>query len=663
LNARIAQQDKAGPRGPGHAPFRPAPRRDARLPAAAAAGAPFVSVVIPVRNERDFLAACLDSVLANDYPAGRVEILAIDGASNDGSRAILDAYAARFPRLRILDNPQATTPAALNLGIAASRGEIFLRLDAHARLAQDYISQCVDWLAISGADNVGGAMRTLPRGTGLVAEAVALALSHPFGVGGSAFRTRPKKPCWTDTVFGGCYRREVFERVGGFNERLPRGQDMEFNLRLKRAGGRTLLVPSIRCDYFARSGLGSFLRHNWTNGVWAIRPFFESAIVPVRPRHLAPLGFVLALATAAAPAASSAYAGTAGLARLSSSGAGPWPLLILLALYGTAAAGAAIDIARREHDARLVAVLPGIFCGLHLAYGLGSLWGLLSAVPILAARCAGFSSRFFQRAQPTMKRCLDLMVSAVALVALSPLLVAIAYLIRRGSPGPAFYRGRRVGLNGGIFRIYKFRTMVVDAETLGGPTTADDDPRLTPIGRFLRRYKLDELPQLLNVVKAEMSFVGPRPEVVEKVARYSRAERRILELRPGITDWASIWNADEGAAVSGHGDADQAYERLIRPTKIHLQLLYRDERSVWVDAKILLYTLIKLCNRGWLPAELADYPKPGQTRCADARNAVGPQGAARQQDAQTGQGPDAVSDAQRAQGVRTTRGAQGAGAR
>jgi lipopolysaccharide/colanic/teichoic acid biosynthesis glycosyltransferase len=268
-----------------------------------------------------------------------------------------------------------------------------------------------------------------------------------------------------------------------------------------------------------------------------------------------------------------------------------------------------------------------------------------------------------------MKRCLDLMVSAVALVALSPLLAAIAYLIRRGSPGPAFYRGRRVGLNGGLFRIYKFRTMVVDAETFGGPTTADDDPRLTPIGRFLRRYKLDELPQLLNDVKAEMSFVGPRPEVVEKVARYSPAERRILELRPGITDWASIWNADEGAAVSGHADADQAYERLIRPTKIHLQLLYRDERSLWMDAKILLYTLIKLCNRGWLPAELADYPRPGQTRWADARNAArtqgaaGQQGPAKQQGAQTAQGPDTVSDAQRAQGARTARGAQGAGAR
>jgi lipopolysaccharide/colanic/teichoic acid biosynthesis glycosyltransferase len=192
-------------------------------------------------------------------------------------------------------------------------------------------------------------------------------------------------------------------------------------------------------------------------------------------------------------------------------------------------------------------------------------------------------------------------------------LAAIAYRIQKDSAGPVFYRGRRVGWRGGIFRIYKFRTMVVDAETLGGATTPDDDPRLTATGRLLRRYKLDELPQLLNVLKGEMSLVGPRPEVVEKVARYSPAERRILDLRPGITDWASIWNADEGAAVTGYADADWAYEQFIRPTKIRLQLLYREQASLWVDAKIVLYTLIKLGNKHWLPPELADIQKPGPT--------------------------------------------------
>jgi glycosyltransferase involved in cell wall biosynthesis len=379
---------------------------------------PLVSVLIPVRNERDFLASCLDSVLANTYPAERIEILAIDGASDDGSRRILESYAARFPGLRVLENPKTSTPAALNLGIREARGDVIVRLDAHARLAPDYIAQCVDWLRISGADNVGGAMRTLPRGRGLVAEAIAVTLSHRFGVGGSAFRTAPQKPCWTDTVFGGCYRREVFERVGEFNERLPRGQDLEFNLRLKRVGGRTLLVPSIHCDYFARSEWWPFLRHNWTNGVWAIRPFSESAIVAIRPRHLAPLGFVLLLVAAvaawrvpldvvpfaqmlsaevsAATVFGAAISGTAisGTTALGATGAGPWPLLALLACYLTAAAVAAIDAARRRGGARVVLLLPAVFAGLHLAYGLGSLWGLFVSAPAIAGRGLGLTERF-----------------------------------------------------------------------------------------------------------------------------------------------------------------------------------------------------------------------------------------------------------------------------
>jgi lipopolysaccharide/colanic/teichoic acid biosynthesis glycosyltransferase len=215
-----------------------------------------------------------------------------------------------------------------------------------------------------------------------------------------------------------------------------------------------------------------------------------------------------------------------------------------------------------------------------------------------------------------MKRCLDLLVSSVALLLLAPFLAAIAYRIGRDSPGPVFYRGRRSGLNGEVFRIYKFRTMVNGAERLGGPTTADDDPRLTPVGRSLRRYKLDELPQLFNVLLGQMSLVGPRPEVVEKTSRYSQEERRILEVRPGITDWASIWNADEGAVVAGFRDADQAYERLIRPTKIRLQLMYRGQASLWVDLKILLYTLIKLRNKNWLPPEIARIGRPGEAACA-----------------------------------------------
>jgi len=176
------------------------------------------------------------------------------------------------------------------------------------------------------------------------------------------------------------------------------------------------------------------------------------------------------------------------------------------------------------------------------------------------------------------------------LVFLSPLLLWAAWRIKREDGGPVFYRGVRVGLHGKPFRIFKFRTMVVDAEKLGASSTSDDDPRITRIGKLLRKYKLDELPQLINVLKGDMSFVGPRPEVKKFTDLYNEEEKTILTVRPGITDWASIWNSDEAAVLAGADDADDAYLKLIRPTKVRLQLKYVRERSFWTDLKIIFLT-------------------------------------------------------------------------
>lgn len=171
------------------------------------------------------------------------------------------------------------------------------------------------------------------------------------------------------------------------------------------------------------------------------------------------------------------------------------------------------------------------------------------------------------------------------------MIAAVASIIRKDG-GPVFYRGERTGLYGKPFRIYKFRTMVVDAEKVGGASTADDDARITSVGKFLRKYKLDETPQLINVLKGEMSIVGPRPEVKRYTDMFSDEEKAILTVRPGITDWASIWNADEGAVLAGAADPDLAYLELIRPMKLKLQLKYVRERSFWVDLKIIFLTLL-----------------------------------------------------------------------
>ena len=193
-----------------------------------------------------------------------------------------------------------------------------------------------------------------------------------------------------------------------------------------------------------------------------------------------------------------------------------------------------------------------------------------------------------------MKRGFDFVSSLVGLILASPVLLVIAILIKREDRGSVFYRGVRVGRFGKLFRIFKFRTMVVNAEKLGGPSTADDDPRITKVGNFIRKFKLDELPQLINVLKGEMSIVGPRPEVQMYVDMFMEEERAILSVRPGITDWASIWNPDEGGILAGSLDPEKTYMEKIRPEKIRLQLKYVRERSFWNDLKIIAQTIITI---------------------------------------------------------------------
>jgi lipopolysaccharide/colanic/teichoic acid biosynthesis glycosyltransferase len=177
-------------------------------------------------------------------------------------------------------------------------------------------------------------------------------------------------------------------------------------------------------------------------------------------------------------------------------------------------------------------------------------------------------------------------------VVASPVLAAIAIRIKLDNDGPVVYGGRRVGLGGREFRMYKFRSMVPNAERVGGPNTPDDDPRLTRTGRFLRRYKLDELPQLFNVLKGDMSFVGPRPQVPDEVAGYTNEERDLLLVRPGITDWASLRFSNEGEILKGHDDPDRAYAELIRPEKMRLGLDYVHKGTFRDDLDILVKTAL-----------------------------------------------------------------------
>ena len=197
------------------------------------------------------------------------------------------------------------------------------------------------------------------------------------------------------------------------------------------------------------------------------------------------------------------------------------------------------------------------------------------------------------------KRFFDIFFSGLGLIFLTPFFLLIAVWIKLDSKGPVFYRGTRVGLKGKPFRIYKFRSMVAEAEKNGVSSTSKNDERVTKVGVLIRKYKLDEFSQLINVFLGDMSIVGPRPEVKKFVDQYTTEEKVILTIRPGITDFASIKFHNEGEIIesSGIADADEAYAKLIRPEKIRLQLKYYYNHSFYIDIKIIILTILKILKR------------------------------------------------------------------
>lgn len=340
-----------------------APEQDTNRP-------PIVTVVVPCLDEARFIGPCLDSIVNNQFPSDRLDIIVVDGGSRDGTTDILAEYGARYPYVRVLTNPARVTPVAFNIGIRHARGDLIMLMSAHATLGEGAIAKAVAFSESSGAENVGGRWEVVPRGRRLLDLGIAATLSHWFGVGNATYRTGTTgEPCWVDTAAYGCYRRDVFARIGLFNERLVRGQDMELNRRLKRAGGRTLFVPDIVVRYYARSDARAFIRHSFLNGVWALLPFAYAEGIPVSWRHLTPMIFVLAVLASLG----------AGLASF-----GWWPMILVGGSYVVANLVAAVDVARRRGLPQLAFVTPWLFAALHVAYGLGSIWGAVRALAVVA---------------------------------------------------------------------------------------------------------------------------------------------------------------------------------------------------------------------------------------------------------------------------------------
>ena len=297
-----------------------------------------VSIICPVYNEEKFIDRCIKSILEQDYPQDSLEVLFVDGRSTDQTRDIINSYLKDFPFIRLLDNPKQVVPFAMNKGIQESKGEVIIRIDGHCTYPTNYVSELVRYLYELDADNVGGVWNTQPANDRAICQAIALASSHPFGVGGSMHKIGTSKIMKTDTVPFGCYKREVFEKIGLFDTELVRNQDDEFNGRLIKQGGKIYLIPQVIINYTARDTLGKMQKMYYQYGLY--KPL-------VNKKLGAPAIFFYAFIA----------------------------VLSLYFLIGIVVGGMG---AIRTGKAIMALLMPYVFLNIHLSYGWGYLKGLIN---------------------------------------------------------------------------------------------------------------------------------------------------------------------------------------------------------------------------------------------------------------------------------------------
>ena len=319
---------------------------------------PFVSILIPIRNEETNIGKCLQAALAQDYPLGQVEILIADGMSTDGTREEIERIQNQNPQIQLFDNPGKIVPTGMNILIPKACGEILIRVDGHTLIAPDYVRECINAWNRSGAENVGGRMTAV--GTNNFGQTVAIATSSPFGIGGSRFHYSDKEE-WVDTVYMGAWPKEVFNKIGLFDEELVRDQDDEFNYRLRAAGGKILLSPKIKSVYTVRSNPRALWKQYFQYGYWKVR------VLQKHPRQMSlrqfiPPLFVLGL-----------------IAALIMAFTMKWGWLVLVGytgLYLVANLAASFFMAYQK-GWKYFWLLPVAFTTIHVSYGSGFLVGLM----------------------------------------------------------------------------------------------------------------------------------------------------------------------------------------------------------------------------------------------------------------------------------------------
>ncbi len=254
-----------------------------------------VSIIIPLKNDGEFIGQCIKSII-NNKTKYQIEIIVIDGNSNDNSIGIVSQYIKKYNNIRIIRNPKEITPIAINLGIKASKGNYVIIAGAHSEYRSNYIDSLIEICKNYNADISGSIGEIKPQKDSYVGKAIAATLSDKFGVGNSLFRIGVKDIIETDTVAYGCYKRDVFEKFGLFDERLIRNQDIEFNKRIKNKGGVIKITPKTKFCYYARSTYKDLAKNNFENGLWSVlTPFIVKDFKSQSIRHFVPLVFVLSM--------------------------------------------------------------------------------------------------------------------------------------------------------------------------------------------------------------------------------------------------------------------------------------------------------------------------------------------------------------------------------
>lgn len=254
----------------------------------------YISIVVPVRNEEKYIIECINSIINFDYDKNFIEVIFIDGASEDNTVKIIESYTEKYPFIKILENEKKIVPISMNLGIKASSGNYICRLDAHSSYPSDYLKKLLFWSRKLNADNVGAICITDIKTNTNIAKAIKFVMSDKFGVGNSLFRVGVKEPLEVDTVPFGFYKKSVFKNIGFYDERLARVQDLEFNKRLKKNNGKIFLIPDVKCTYYPRENYKDFLKNRFETGKWVmLSSYFTNSLKSISIRHIIPLIFSL----------------------------------------------------------------------------------------------------------------------------------------------------------------------------------------------------------------------------------------------------------------------------------------------------------------------------------------------------------------------------------